>query len=483
MPSFARSLSSLLIITGTLAVGAAAAGASPSGFSAPALLSACAASASAQVIFPSETPTRASGPGAIVWRSSKACPGGAGARLTPLGAGDAPGETSTPRTASGRPIAPRGLWLAAPAPHGQILIATTAAGSSSRLSLIQGVAGGPFTALALPSPSMALARPSPSPAGVLPSPSPAGVLPSASVALALSNAYRGDLGLLSYTRTGARKGQLRVQVERHFAHAFTRAWPVGGSARVPQSATIALDFRTDALAVWARGGSIYARDLPVSGAPHPVQRLAAATSALHITALLSDDNRAIVAWAQTRASLTSVYIDRSAAGVRFGAPALIERFRDPDGLASPAASPRLIRLSSESVMIAWAGSAAGHWVVRTAAIGEALGPPNTIAAPGADAMLADLVPGPDADALVLWTEPRGLQAQPREPAAQAIFAARGFDAFPERTIFSAPEQVAPLGPVRDPTVALNPASDGAVVVWGAEGGRLQYALRAGGGAS
>jgi hypothetical protein len=387
-----------------------------------------------------------------VWSASNACPGGAGARVTPLGARDAPDATSIPRTASGRPIAPLGPLLAAPAPDGQILIAAAAPRRSSRPSLIKGIAGGPFTAL---------------------------TLAPRSATLALSNAYLGDVGLLWTASSGAGEGQLRVQVQRHFARVFGRSRRVGKGGRAPQSPTIALDFRTDELTVWARGGSIYARDLPVSGAPRRLQRLAAAPRGVRISALLSDDNRAIVAWAQTRASITSVYLDRSAAGVRFGAPTLLERFRDPDGLASPAGSPRLIRLSSESVMLAWAGSAGGHWVVRTAAIGVALGAPTTIAAPGADAMLADLVPGPDADALVLWTEPRAQAPAPGEPAQQAIFAARGFDAFPERTIFSAPERVAAVGPVSDPTVALDPANDSAVAVWGGAGGRLQYAVRAG----
>jgi hypothetical protein len=128
-------------------------------------------------------------------------------------------------------------------------------------------------------------------------------------------------------------------------------------------------------------------------------------------------------------------------------------------------------------MIAWAGAAEGRWVVRTAAIDLlGVGAPSTIAAPGADALLADLVPGPDDDALVLWTQPQPSPARP-EPAAQAIFAARGFDAYPRRTVFGAPEQVAPPGPASDATVAVDPHGDGAVALWRGAGEALEYAIR------
>ena len=147
--------------------------------------------------------------------------------------------------------------------------------------------------------------------------------------------------------------------------------------------------------------------------------------------MLSDDRRAIVAWADGRGSETTVYLDRSATGVRFGAPQLLERFHDPDGLPSPAASPSLVRLSSESVLLAWAGSAAGHWVIRAAPVDlNGLGAISTIAAPSGDALLADLTAGPVGDALVLWTEPAPTAAGAPDMQRQALFAARGYDAAP-----------------------------------------------------
>ena len=141
---------------------------------------------------------------------------------------------------------------------------------------------------------------------------------------------------------------MNVHVERFFAHAFVRN--VAGhsvDAAPVQALTLAMDFRSEVLAVWVQGGTIYARLLPNKGAARPIQRLA------------SVDERAIVAWSEQRDEQTAVYLDRSAPGVHFGAPQLLERVRDPDGSSAPAASPSLVRLSSESVMLAWAGASAG----------------------------------------------------------------------------------------------------------------------------
>lgn len=84
-------------------------------WSPPANLSACPAGPAARVVFPSDSPTHATGSGAIVWSASRACAGGAGARVAAIGASDVPGASVVPRTAAGRPLAP---LLASGAPHG-----------------------------------------------------------------------------------------------------------------------------------------------------------------------------------------------------------------------------------------------------------------------------------------------------------------------------------------------------------------------------
>jgi hypothetical protein len=238
----------------------------------------------------------------------------------------------------------------------------------------------------------------------------------------------------------------------------------------PQNISLALDYRTDALEVWAQDGALLARWLPASGGVRPLQRLASVSGGVHLTTLLSDNNRAIIAWAEARHGSTRVYLDRSASGVRFGTPKLLEQFHDPTGSPSPSASPQLVRLSSESVMLAWAAVSQGHWVIRTAAIDLlGIGAPTTIAAPSGDALLEALDPGPEGDALLLWREPE---------SGQALYAARGFDTFPDRTAFAAPEQVAPPGSNSQAAGALDPASDRAVAVWRGPRGVLQYAIRA-----
>ncbi len=432
-------------------------------WSAPARLSACPALAPARVVFPSDSPGRATGAGAIVWSATSGCRGGEGARVAPIGAGDVPGVSVVPRTAAGRPIAPRGSLLAGGAPHGQIVIAGSSPSTPAEGLLIQGAGDGPFAPL---QPAEGASRP-----------------------MALTTAYLGDLALAA--PPAAREGEsagaagLRVHVERFFAHRFVRNAAAGaspdpgpGPTGRMQSLTLAMDYRSEALAVWAQGGAIYASLVPQTGAAHPPQRLAPAGSHPVIAALLSDDRRAIVAWAEQRGAETEVYIDRSAVGVRFGAPQLLERFRDPDGLPSPAASPSLVRLSSESVVLAWAGAADGHWVVRTAPVDlSGVGALDTIAAPGADALLAGLAAGPADDALVLWTEPTPTATGAPDMEHQAIFAAHGLGADPPRAMFGEAEQVAPPAPVVDATVAFDPDSDRAVAVWQGEAGAIEYAIR------
>jgi len=376
--------------------------------------------------------------------------------VAPIGAGDAPGAAGAPLAAGGRRIALEGPLAVTGAPDGKIVIAGSSQGAHAHALLIQGAAGGPFTPLA----------------------SVAG----ADDPIALTSAYLGDTAFVSSPTLGSNAGAVRVRLERHFSRVFGPGLVASTDERRPRpvALALALDYRCDALAVWAQDGSLYARDMPTSGVTHQIQRLAPVGSNLKIAALLSDDNRAIVAWSDQHGTQTSVYLDQSATGVRFGAPTLLERFTDPDGLSAPAGSPSLIRLSSESVMMAWAGSAEGRWVVRTAAIdGHGPGPVATIATPGVDALLEGLTPGPDGDALIVWTEPQQAEGSPPDLERQAIFAARGISAYPGRTIFGQPEEVAPPGFNSDVSAALDPDSDRALAVWrGADTG-IEYSIGAG----
>ena len=300
--------------------------------------------------------------------------------------------------------------------------------------------------------------------------------------IALATAYLGDVAIASSLGESHGRSAVRLRVERHHASGFARAVAVSRGATGPlDSLSLALDYRSDALVTWWRRGAIYAREVPASGRAQPIQRLAASAAEPRIASLISDDNRAIVAWSEQRGAQTRIYLDISRPGLRFRHPILLERFADPDGLRSPADSPSLIRLSSESVVLAWSGSRAGHWVVRTAPIDpNGMRAVQTMPTPGADALLAALAPGPADDALVLWTEPQLGPGGVAERAQASIFAARGIETYPGVSIFGAPEQVAAAGPNSSPALAVDPGSDRALAVWRGAGGLVEYAIRTAG---
>jgi hypothetical protein len=492
----------------------------------PAILSGCPGTGAPHVVFPSDSPTHGTGPGAIVWSASSPCPFGAGVLVAALSPeDDVPGQPTLPRTATGQTIALRGAVAATPGPYGRIVIAGASAGGpaapAGELLLAEGLAGGPFASpIALGGPASTFAfttaylgdvafaslvdappgsaaQPSDGSEGQLQAGRAGSVRPGTSPGGAGSDGT-GDAGAVD---TGAGNdgtgdaeagnpgaedaGGLELRVQRHHAYRFAAPAQVGaagaGTSSV-QALTVALDYRSDALVVWSQQGSLYARELPASGAPQPVQRLGwmglGSPAGARIAAVLSDDDRAIVAWSYRHAGQTSVYVSRSQPGVRFTGPQLLESFPDPPELPDYVVSPRLVRLSSESVMLAWTGAPAGHWAIRVAAIDlHGVRPPSTISPAGQDALLAALAPGPDDEALALWTEPLQSTAG-LELDSQAIFAARGFDAYPGHTAFAAGEELAPPGPNSEATVALDPDSDRAVAAWRTGAGQLAYAIRA-----
>jgi hypothetical protein len=450
-------------------------------WSQPSILSACPGTGAPHVVFPSDSPTQGTGPGAIVWSVTAPCPTGAGVLLAPISAEDLPGRPAAPRTATGATIALRGPVSATGGPYGRVVIAAASAGEpepgsgavleaggkgtptdskgggtqKGELLLTEGPAGGPFAApLALGGPASTFA---------------------------FATAYLGDAALTSFADPHGRISvQLRVQ--RHHAQRFAAPAVVtaaGAGADSIEALAVALDFRSDRLVVFSLRGSLYARELPGKGAPHALQRLGPSPPAgARIAAVLSDDDRAIVAWTVRHDGQTSVYVSHSRPGVRFTESQLLEEFPDPPGLPAYVDSPQLVRLSSESVVLAWTGAVAGHWTIRAAAIDQrGVLPPSTISPAGRDALLAGLAAGPNDEALALWSEPQPTAAG-LDLGSQAIFAARGFDGYPEQVKFAAPELLAPPGPNSDANVAFDPDSDRAVAAWRTGAGALAYTVRA-----
>jgi hypothetical protein len=305
--------------------------------------------------------------------------------------------------------------------------------------------------------------------------------------VALSSSYLGDTVLASAVRTRGTGWAIAVRVQRHYSYVFAppRLLPAGPA---PLSAVaVAMDYRADTLIAWAAGGSVYARELPATGGIGSLQRLGSAGSEPEIGALLSDDGHAIVAWGSqsaapdggTRTTIELSLCEEGSTAPGLCSAGIVERFPDPPRFPPPAGSLRLIRLSSEAVMVAWTGIGAGRYVVRASPVSLRRGAwaPVTISGPGGgDAVLADLVAGPHAEALALWTAaPRTASGVP-DPWRRAIRAARGHYAGAGEVAFAAPEVLAPAGPAGTPAAAIDPHTGLALAAW-AEGNRITYALR------
>lgn len=120
-------------------------------------------------------------------------------------------------------------------------------------------------------------------------------------------------------------------------------------------------------------------------------------------------------------------------------------------------------------MAAWAGVAAGRWVVRTAPLDQhGLGTVGTIPAPGGDLLLYALAPAPNGDALALLGEPRA--------GTVALLASRGTESA-GHTQFSALEAVGEASSPSGATVSVEPGTDRAVAAWRGAEGRVYYSLR------
>ncbi len=424
-------------------------------WSQPTSLGGCPGAGSPWVVFPSDSPGHSTGPGAVVWGAGPRCPRHARVLIAAIGSNDVPLAPAPPRAAGEGELALQGPLEVAAGPHGDIVIAgSSPAGAAPVGHFTEGRATGPFShQVATDGP----ARP-----------------------VALATAYLDDVAIASPMLDDSHVHDIVLRVQRHWESAFAAPAAVGSPGAGPVEALrVALDYRSDALVLWQARGAIYARYLPASGSAHPIERLGAAGPQSRIAALLSDDDRAIVAWTDHATNHTSIYLDISAPGEHFGRPRLLETFSDPDGLPPPSASPSLVRLSSETVMIAWAGSAEGHWVVRTAPVyTNGTQVIDTISAAGTDALLAALAPGPRDETLVLWTEPQRTAQGLANTAQQAIFAARGTYAHPGVSVLGAPEQLASAGPNGDPVVAVDPDSDRAVAVWNRADGTIEYSVRA-----
>ncbi len=475
----------------TVAVALCATPVATARWSSPEPLSGCAIAFSSQqsplIVFPSSEPQSRSGPGALLWLAPREChSGAAGAEAfgATLSTDDLPG--------GGHPLADgvsglAGIGAATGTAAGQVVVAGSGAGGGT---MAEGRTPGAFTSSPLGGPATPVAA---------------------------SSSYLGDTVLASPVWIHGAGWAIAVRVQRHYSFSLAppRLLPTGSA---PVSAVAAtMDYRADILIAWVSAGGVYAREIPAAGPIGSARRLGSAGAEPEIGALISDDGHAIVAWSSQSSALggrplTAIKLSlcevsshaapssRPASSSRpvlsSRAALIVERFRDLPGFPPPAGSLRLIRLASEAVMMGWTGMSAGRYVVRVSPVSLRRGAwaPVTIsgAPKGQDAMLADLVAAPDAEALALWSAaPRTARGAPN-PRRRAVRAARGHYAGAGEVSFAAPETVAPPGRNGTPAAAFDQSGGQALAAWvttlgagdgaGAGEGRVAYAVRATGSA-
>jgi hypothetical protein len=300
--------------------------------------------------------------------------------------------------------------------------------------------------------------------------------------LALTRAYLGDVAIATLVAAPA----IAVRVERYFSRRFGRARliPIGPGAVTALSAT--MDYRSDVLLAWQQNGAIYAHMLRASGRVEPTQRVGPSAPNPQLRALVSDNDHGMIAWSSTDVrkplrARTRVYLDLSAAGVRFGAPRQLASFEDPQQVCLSLGCLELVRLSTENVMLAWTDVEHGRYTIRGApAVFAATRPTTRISGADTQAVLAGLAAGPAGDAVAVWESvPRlggALDGRPTE-----LWAARTFLGH-RRLSLRAPEMIAAAGPNLAPSVAIDPATDRAVAAWLTMNGHpsIRYAVGLGG---
>lgn len=520
---------------------AGALGAAPSAvarWSAPAHPTGCSTAlslAAPLIAFPSSNPQTRSGPGALLWVAPRGCALGAPTRGNPtLGGANGGGKAGSGGTAA--PSAGADSATAAPTPDAESAAAASpeAVGATLAADDLPG-SGGPLAAGAgnltdvvaaagTAAGQVVVTGGAPEAAGASAGVGPgtsakagtsvgalaegtrvgafaaARLLGGLAAPVAASSAYLGDTVLASPVQTQRAGWAIAVRVQRHYSTAFAAPRLVPAGAGPVSAVAATMDYRADILLVWVARGDVYAREIKQSGAIEPARRLGSAPADTEVQALISDDGHAIVAWrSQTAASggraRTTIELSISGADLAFHRPLLLESFRDPRGYAPPAGSMRLIRLSSEAVMIAWTGMSAHRYVVRASPVSLRRGAwaPVVISDPsvplrGTDAVLADLVPGPDAEALALWSTAPRLPSGAPDPQRQAVMAARGHYAGHGEVFFEAPESIAAPSANGPPSAAYDPRTGQALAAWATRahaggGERIAYALRAAGPAS
>lgn len=422
----------------------------------PRTIASCGAIASPAVAFPSEAPRTPTGAGVVGWLARAPCgglSGGWGTWAAALGAGDVP---VVPAGAAGG-FAQAGalpLLSASGASFGRVALAVGSR-SAGAATLLQGRAGTPLRAVARVSatgPPAALAR-----------------------------AYLGDLVLAGV----AGAGKIEVVGQRHYERAPAGPDYVSIPPGPVTALAAALDFRSDLLLAWQQAGSIYSRFLPASGPAEAIVRVGPSGPSPVISAVVSDNYRAMIAWSSTVAGSggtphTRVYLSLSGARGAFdGSPRALASFADPLAAGRSPGALGLVRLSTENVLLAWTAAQGGSYAVHAAQPVAALkGHSSAVSPAGTQAVLASLAAGPAGDALALWESP----SQDHGGAQMELSSARMGITRGSRVAVHAAQRLAGAGVLSDPAAAIDPANDRPVAVWVEHAGAsdlLRYAVAGG----
>jgi hypothetical protein len=284
---------------------------------------------------------------------------------------------------------------------------------------------------------------------------------------ALTRAYLGDAAIAALAEGPAIAVRVQHRSEPDFGQ--PRLVPIRAGRVTALTAT--MDYRADVLLAWQQNGAIYVRMLRSSGRDGPAQRIGPSGPDPQIQAVVSDNDHGMIAWSSTEVpkrgtARTRIYLDLSAAGVRFGQPLQLASFADPQRVGRMPGSLALERLSTENVMLAWTVAEHGHYVIRAApAVFAASRPTTRLSDPHSQAILADLAPGPAGEAIALWSTAPRAAGGTLDMGRAELWAARTSIRPHAHVVLRRPERVAAAGPNVAATVAVDPANDHAVAAW------------------
>ena len=445
-----------------------ASGARAASWTAPSTLQTCAPASDPKVVFPFSSPSARSGRGAILWLGgAPSCAGGSGAQATldsaTLHSDDQPSVARA--VVGGHQLT--GPLESAAATSGQLIAvagdAGTPVGGRPEALLGEGLAGGVLHIL--------------TPLGGPDAP------------LATADGYIGDADIVS-TATGlGGVALIELREQRHYAGSFARPVILDEGFAPITALAVGMDFRGDSLILWAQSGEVHAQRVTNLRRVYPAQVLGPAGYAPALAAVLSDNNHGFAMWtdeAGPRSARRGPDLSR-ALGRERRLPGRSAPARGVRRAACGATRPRQHRARAGDPVRGRArrlDARAARQLRREGRRGPTATtvlPPATIAQPGADLRLAALATGPLNDfVVVLESAPRG--AGGFDTSQQTILAAHSVPGGPGGVSFETPTQLTQAGPNTEPSVAIDPDTDRAVVAWQTFAGSLPqiaYAVREG----